>query len=149
MKASTSLGVGGNPVRSMLSRLMSVARSASGEGANPSASSLASTKRSIGVRIQSVRRTFGGSGRFGATNAQCGSYFAPSAIQRSSSFFCSAESRRFDFGGGIRSPGSALMRRTSSLAAASFGTIAFALSADSATSSRRSAFRLAGSWPWQ
>ena len=44
---------------------MSVARSASGDGVSPSASSLARTNRSIGLRTQSARRTAGSAGRRG------------------------------------------------------------------------------------
>ena len=70
-KASTSSGVGGSPVRSIESRLMRVARSASGEGDIPSASSFASTNRSIGFRTHRASFTAGSAGRLGATKAQC------------------------------------------------------------------------------
>ena len=72
MKESTSSGVGGSPVRSIESRLMRTARSASGEGDIPSASSLESTKRSMGFRTQPSPSTAGTGGRSGATKAQWG-----------------------------------------------------------------------------
>ena len=64
-KASTSAGVGGRPVRSSVTRRISVVRSASGDGVSPSASSRARTKRSIGFRGQPASRTVGGAGRRG------------------------------------------------------------------------------------
>ncbi len=85
---------------------MSVARSASGAGVRPAASIFASTKRSISLRGQSARLTGGAAGRTGGVNAQCGSYGAPSAIQRSRSFFWVSESRRLESGGGISTSGS-------------------------------------------
>jgi hypothetical protein len=50
---------------------MAVARSASGEGASPSASSRARTKRSIGLRTHAASFTAGKAGRDGARKAQC------------------------------------------------------------------------------
>ena len=125
---------------------MSVARSASGDGARPAASSFARTKRSISLRTQPCSPTSGGIGRDGATNAQCGLYSAPSRIHRSRSFFCASESRRFEFGGGMITSGSVeLIRSRIALAPGSPGTIARASTAASRTSSRRSASRFAGS----
>ena len=42
-------------------------------------------------------------GFFGGTNAQCGSYFAPVAIQSASVFFSASVSGFFTAGGGITS----------------------------------------------
>ena len=77
MKLSTSLGVGGKPVRSIESLLIRVNLSASGEGARPIASSFASTKLSMGLRTQLLFFTVGTVGRTGATKAQCELYCAP------------------------------------------------------------------------
>ena len=62
---------GGRPVRSSVTRRMSVVRSASGEGESPSCSSRARVKRSAGLRGQSAFLTTGNFGFCGGTNAQC------------------------------------------------------------------------------
>ena len=82
--------------------------------------------------------------------AQCGSYFAPALIHLRSSSICSGVSGGFfESGGGIRSSGSSLeTRRITSLESASPGTIADSC-APSSVSSRRSAFRVPESGPWQ
>ena len=56
-------GVGGRPVRSRLTRRISVPRSASGEGLIPSCSRRARMKWSIALRGQTVRVTTGKGGR--------------------------------------------------------------------------------------
>ena len=116
MKASTSAGVGGRPVRSKVTRRMSVARSASGEGESPSASRRARMKASMGLRIQAEFFTAGRGGFFTGTNAQSGSYFAPCSIQRRRMSFCWLVNTRCESAGGMRSSGSSLaMRRQASL----------------------------------
>ena len=55
---------------SRLSRRISVARSASGDGVSPACSSRARMKRSIGLRTQFADFTTGGTGRRGGRNAQ-------------------------------------------------------------------------------
>ena len=67
----TSCGVGGTPIKSRLSRLISVVRSASGEGWMPFSWSRARTKASIGLRTQAVPSTLGSGGRRGGRKAQC------------------------------------------------------------------------------
>ena len=112
-KASTTAGSGGRPVMSSASRRASTRRSASAAGVSPSASSRARTNRSIGFRTHVSFLTAGGSGRWGGMNDQCGSYSAPSAIQRLSSSFCSLVSTFFRLGGGITSSGSSEKMRSS------------------------------------
>ena len=105
-------------------------------------------KRSMGLRAQASFFTTGTSGRTGGMNDQCGSYSAPAAIHRSSSFFCSAESVFLAAGGGITSSGSSEQIRSSiALESGSPGTIAPLSTASSRTSSRRSAARWALSAP--
>ena len=60
-------------------------RSASGEGASLSASSRASTKRSISFCTHAGFETSGSAAFFGGTNDQCCAYGAPSSIHRLSS----------------------------------------------------------------
>ena len=144
---------------SNVARRMSVVVSASGCGEMPRFSSLDRTIRSIGCVGCGSRPDPTGWGRSGfatGTNAQCGSYAAPSAIHRLSRSTCSPVSRPIlASGGGITESGSVeMIRATSSLAATSSGTIARAplsssLVACSATSSRRPACRLPLSGPWQ
>ena len=106
-KASTSAGVGGRPVRSSVTRRISVRWSASGEGASPSSSSRARMKRSIGfLRPGGVLRLAAAGESWGGMNAQCGWYAAPSSIHRLRVAFCCAVSARCDLGGGICSSGS-------------------------------------------
>ena len=52
--ASTSCGVGGNPVKSNDARRINVVSSASADGSSPSCSSRAATNVSIGFRAHSV-----------------------------------------------------------------------------------------------
>ena len=78
--ASTSSGVGGRPIRSRVSRRISVVRSAGGDGARPSVSSRASTNRSIGFLTQAASRTGGAAGRRTGSNAQCLLHCAPWSI---------------------------------------------------------------------
>jgi hypothetical protein len=95
------LGRRGNPIRSKLTRRISVTRSASAAGARPSFSSRASTNRSIGFRTHFSSFTAGNAGRTGFTYAQCASIFAaptdaesgqtaPSSIHRSIVATCAA-----------------------------------------------------------
>ena len=139
---------------SKATRRISVARSASGCMRSPRFASLGTTNWSIGW---SRRASLAGTLGFAAgTNAQCGSYFAPSVIQRLRSSTCSSVRRPiFASGGGITLSGSSeVTRAMSSLAATSSGTIAreplsSSATACSATSSRRPACRLPLSGPWQ
>ena len=135
---------------SNVARRMSVGRSASGCCASPRFASLAATAPSMAA-VASLAAGF-----TGATNAQCGSYCAPSAIHRLTSSTCSSVSRPIlASGGGITLSGSSeMIRATSSLAATSSGTIAreplsSSAVACSAVSSRSPACRLALSGPWQ
>ena len=74
---------------------------------------------------------------------------APAATHRVSVSICSAVRLNSDSGGGIRSSGSVeIIRRTSSLAAASPGTTAPSANAPSAVSSRSPALRVFASGPW-
>ena len=59
MNADSSLGDGGKPVKSRVTRRSHVALSVSIDGVSPSASSRFNTNRSIAFRAQSVRVTFG------------------------------------------------------------------------------------------
>ena len=111
-KASTSEGVGGRPVRSSVTRRMSVVGSASGEGARPSRSRRSRTKLSIGFRAQVVFRVFGNAGRAGGTKAQCFCHFAPCSIHRRISSICRSVSLRPVRTGGMRSLSSAAVTRT-------------------------------------
>ena len=68
---STSSGVGGRPVRSKVTRRSSVRLSAGGEGWSPSASSRASTNRSMSEIGQCLSFTDGVGGLPTGRNAQC------------------------------------------------------------------------------
>ena len=98
----------------------------------------------------------GTAGRSGVMNAQCGRYSAPFSIHCSRIAICCADKVLCVDSGGMRSSTSVeRMRRTSSLRAASPGTIAClpgvsgsSAVASSRRSSRRSASRDEGSGPW-
>ena len=70
-ECTISVGVGGRPVRSNVTRRINVRLSAGPAGFNPSASSLARIKRSIGERHQSLARTFGNAGSWMTCSDQC------------------------------------------------------------------------------
>ena len=134
-------------------RRMSVRRSASGWSVRPRVASLPLTIVSIAPAPAETAASFG---FIGDTNAQCGSYVAPSAIHRSSVSTCSSKSRPIlACGGGMTASGSSeTIRATSSLSSIFSGTIARApLSsssiATSGISSRSPACRLPLSGPWQ
>ena len=90
---------------------MRVALSASGDGARPSASSRARTKKSIGLRHQARSLTAGTLGRTGGTNAQCSRYSAPCSTHALSRAISSGESDFLLLAGGMRSSGSSAMIR--------------------------------------
>ena len=69
--ASTSAGVGGSPVRSKVSRRMSVRRSAGAAGLRLFASSFARINRSTGVMHHVPFFTAGNAGRRTGWNDQC------------------------------------------------------------------------------
>ncbi len=146
--ASSSAIVGGNPVRSNVTRRSNVALSAAGEGFNLSLSNRANTNASIGLRPHSPSFTFGNAERFGGTNAQCRSssgHFAP-AFSHCTSFARSASLRlRFESGGGICKSGSVLVNRLSISPSANTPDS----SAPARSSSRNFAFRAFPSGPWQ
>ena len=71
-KVSTSLGVGGSPVKASEARRSRVVLSAMGAGWSPACSILAKMKRSIGSLAQSADWVWGGSCLTGLTKAQCG-----------------------------------------------------------------------------
>ena len=101
-KASTSAGVGGRPVRSSVTRRISVSRDGLGRRRQPLA--LAAGRGRSGrsaLRGQARRSTAGSGGRSGGSKAQCLPQAAPCSIQRRRTSFCAAVSLRFDFGGGI------------------------------------------------
>ena len=111
-KASTSAGVGGRPVRSSVTRRMSVALSASFDGCRPSFSSRSRMKASIGLRSHAAPSVFGTGGRCGGVKAQWPSHFAPCWIHRLSRSTWAADSGGFfDLGGGI-SPLASMCRKT-------------------------------------
>ena len=123
--ASTTSGSGGKPSKSYDSRLMSVKRSASGEGAMPRASSCARTNRSIAPRAHAGFLTSGGdAGTIGWKDqwldfvAVPSGQAAPRSIHVAIARIASGESNLvFAAGGGIRSWSSVdVMRRTISLA---------------------------------
>ena len=69
-KVSISAGVGGKPMRSMVTRRSSCSRDTSAEGCKPAASILARMKRSTGERSQPARASWGSAGRTGLFQAQ-------------------------------------------------------------------------------
>src|SRR5439155_9256620 len=71
MHGLVSTIVGGRPMRSKLSRRISVTRSASAEGVSFSASNFARTNRSMGFRGQLRFFTAGTAGRTAGLKAQC------------------------------------------------------------------------------
>ena len=155
--APSSSGVGGSPVRSMNTRRHSVAGSASGPGATSAAASRACTKRSIGCPGASASAASGGVGGVaarGASNAQCGSYRAPSRIQRTTVARSASVNACLPLsGGGMTASGSRVRsRRTACEPAGSPGTIAAPCGrvavAASNESSRRPACCFARSGPW-
>src|SRR5262249_30817856 len=82
-------------------------------------------------------------------NAQCSANGAPSATQRRSSSFCSAESLIFESGGGIRSSSLSLkIRLISSLFSGLPATTTFVVT-PLPVSNRNSAWRASASGPWQ
>ena len=113
-------------------------------------------KRSSGSLGQSAALTVGAGWALGLTKAQCGSYFAPWAIQRVRTSFSFGASGRCSSGGGMISSGSvALMRAMTALRFRSPGTMAVSpllsgLVAPANSSSRSPALRpLLASGPWQ
>ena len=113
-------------------------------------------KRSRGSLGQSVAFTAGAGCCLGLTNAQCGSYLAPCAIQRVRMSFSAAESGRCSSGGGMTSSGSVALRRAmTALRLRSPGTMAVSplfsrLVAPANSSRRKPALRpLLASGPWQ
>jgi hypothetical protein len=153
--ATTSSGVGGRPVRSNVTRRISVSRDASDDGLSPFSSSRLRMNASIGLRTQAGCATVGASGFCGAVKAQCSFQAAPPATQRFSrsispgvSFFVKSA------GGMMKSASVVVMRATSALASGLPATMTVspdspAPNALSLRSSRKPPSRLASSGPWQ
>src|SRR4051794_27103822 len=93
--------VGGRPVRSSATRRARGARSASGAGDSPSASSRAKMNRSIGLIALADSRGVGSGGRLGVRNDQWVEYGAPWATQSFRICFSASESVLLLSGGGI------------------------------------------------
>src|SRR6185437_9432848 len=123
--ASTSASEGGRPVSVRLTRLINVARSASGEGFIPFLANLANTKLSIGLTTRDWNGPALGTGHFfGAISDQIGSYGAPCLIHWAISWICSGF--RGAASCGMRTLGLVeVMRRISSLCSGWPGTIAW------------------------
>src|SRR6185437_11819726 len=89
-KASVSAKVGGKPVSVRLTRLIRVARSASGEGFMPFSASFANTKLSMGLTTRDWKGPALGSGTWvGGISDQIGSYLAPCLIHSAINWICS------------------------------------------------------------
>ena len=107
----------------------------------------------MSLLIQVGSLTSGSAGIVGGWNAQCASYFAPSAIQRRNNACCSGVSVLFELAGGMRVAGSSeIIRSHNSLASTSPGTIAAwpprSALADLGSSSLKSASLFVESGPW-
>ena len=143
-------GVGGRPVRSNVTRRMSVRRSAGGAAARPTASSRDARKASIGLLCRSARPVGGGAGTpTGLPACTCGSssrdepaaranvtpsvasmvapaagHSAPAAIQRRINSTCSPDSLSFSFGGIAETSAVRRTARYSRLSSGLSGTMA-------------------------
>ena len=123
--------------------------SASSDGRKPDASMRASTKLSIGFRIQAGLETVGGAGLRGGSNAQCRSNSAPASIQRLRIPTSSAVRRSPVGGMGFASAVTRAMTRLAALSPGISPTCPPVCPvAASCESSRKFAMRLCSSGPW-